>query len=119
MNAPKHRKASTLDAPTRSKMNEAFRRNAHTTGASPSDNAMLAHPHLQSLESSRSYLAFATNSSGSSSSFSLEWRPDILPFLRVIILLTLALLKDDLTRVSMLFFIVRATDDCNFKVWVG
>jgi len=44
---------------------------------------------------------------------------DVFPFYRIIIMMVLSLLKDDMMWVAVIFYIVRATGDCHFKEYMG
>lgn len=59
------------------------------------------------------------NSQSPGSTVTIHWKADVFPFHRLILLLTFSLLKDDIIRVAVIFYIVRSTDDCHFKEHVG
>jgi len=62
---------------------------------------------------------FSSSQHSHSSTFNINWRADVFPFNRLILLLTFSLLKDDMMRVAVIFFLVRSTNDCHYKEHVG
>eukprot|EP01084_Bolivina_argentea_P193098 331342_1 len=100
MKAPKNKRASSLDMPTRRKMAQAIK----------THHLSETFDHIKSNSNSISCVL---------TTFSIDWKMDIFPFSRLIILLTLSLLKDGFMNISMIFFIVRATNNCDFKQYIG
>eukprot|EP01083_Nonionella_stella_P079374 217733_1 len=101
MKAPRNGTGSSLDIPTRRKMREVIQTHCLTETLDDS----IANSNV--------------NSSVSPSSFTIHQQLVLYPFSRLIILLTLSLVKDNFMDISMIFFIVRATNDCNFKAYIG